>query len=87
MKKTLRILLSFGIVLSIAVNAWATQVTFTPDVFGSSVIVTDTAPLGKLTGTLALSGSGFTLADGAIKTLDFFRRRGRYPPRALRRDR
>lgn len=72
MKKTSLLLLSLVIVLSLAVNVWATPVTFTPDVVGSSVIVTDTAPLGKLTGTLALSGSGFTLADGAMQTLNFF---------------
>jgi hypothetical protein len=72
MKATSRILLTLAAVLAIAANVWATPVTFTPDVSGSSVTVTDYAQFGDITGALVLSGDSFNLADNATQTLDFF---------------
>lgn len=67
-----KIILTLAVVVAFAVNAWALPITFTPDVDGSSVSVTDTAWLGTLTGNLVLSGDSFTLADGATQELAFF---------------
>jgi hypothetical protein len=72
MKATLRVVLTLAAVVVLAANAWATPVTFTPDVSGSSVTVVDYANWGSMTGALVLDGTSFTLADGATKTLDFF---------------
>ncbi len=72
MKATSRILLTLTIVLALAVNCWATPVTFSPDVLGSSVTASDNAWFGDMKGTLALSATPFTLADGVTQALDFF---------------
>ncbi|UFS71381.1 PEP-CTERM sorting domain-containing protein [Geomonas sp. RF6] len=67
-----------GLVATLAVglafvgSVWATPITFTPDLAGSSVTVSDSAPFGTLTANLVLSPASFTLGDGAIKSLDFF---------------
>jgi hypothetical protein len=53
-------------------NAWATPVTFTPGVSGSSVSVYESVRLADLTANLVLSGDSFTLGDGFTQTLDFF---------------
>lgn len=65
-------MLMLVIVFVLAANVWATPVTFTPDVAESSVNAVDYSWTGVLTADLALSGTPFTLDDGATKTLDFF---------------
>lgn len=77
MKGTLRVLLAIAAVVALTLNAWATPVTFTPSVGGSSISVTnypDGLPIveGTITGNLVLSANPFTLADNDIQTLDFF---------------
>ncbi|MDD4357388.1 MAG: PEP-CTERM sorting domain-containing protein [Smithellaceae bacterium] len=72
LKAISRILLTFAVVFFLSANVWATPVTFTPDVFGSSVTVTDYSWTGSLTAELALSDTPFTLDDGATQTIDFF---------------
>ena len=67
-----KIILTLAVVVAFAVNAWALPITFTPDVAGSSVNVTDTAWLGTLTGNIVLAGDSFVLNDGATQELDFF---------------
>lgn len=67
-----RIVLMLAVVFVFTANAWATPVTFNPDVSGSSVTAVDYSWFGTLTAELALSGNPFTLDDGATQTLDFF---------------
>ena len=67
-----RILLTLAMVCVLTATVWATPVTFTPDVSGSSVNAVDYSWFGTLTAELALSGTPFTLDDGETKTLDFF---------------
>lgn len=71
-KAIARLLLLLGFTLGVAIDVWATPVTFTPDLSGSSVTVTDTACWANIKGNLVLDGSTFTLADGNTQTLDFF---------------
>lgn len=67
-----RIALTLAVVFTLTANVWATPVTFTPSVSGSSVNAVDYSWFGTLTAELALSDTPFTLDDGATKTLDFF---------------
>jgi hypothetical protein len=67
-----RILLALAVVFVLTANVWATPVTFNPDLSGSSVTAVDYSWFGSLTAELALSGTPFTLNDGATKTIDFF---------------
>jgi hypothetical protein len=72
MKTILRILLTLTFMLTVTASAWATPVTFTPNVSASSVIVTDNAQYGDMTGALVLSATPFTVNDNDTQTIDFF---------------
>ena len=74
MKKLLKLSLVLAVIISLASVALATPVDFTPNVRGSSVVVTNYgSPLGgNVTANLALSGSPFTLQDNETQVLDFF---------------
>lgn len=74
MKQLSRLILGVVMAMGAAItgNAWATPVTFTPDLVNSSVDVVDNAMWGDLTGSLVLSPESFTLGDGQTQTLDFF---------------
>lgn len=65
-------MLTLTVVFVFTANAWATPVTFNPDLSGSSVTAVDYSWFGNLTAQLALSGNPFTLDDGATQTIDFF---------------
>jgi len=71
MNKFTVLLVSMALVVMTSV-AWATPITFTPDVSGSSVTVTDTARFANITASLVLGSTPFILGDGATQTLDFF---------------
>ena len=70
-KSISRIVLTLAAMFVFTANAWATPVTFNPDVSGSSVTAVDYSWFGNLTAELALSGAPFTLDDGATQTLTF----------------
>jgi hypothetical protein len=67
-----RIALTLAVVFTLTANVWATPVTFTPDVSGSSVTAVDFSWLGTLNAELVLSDTSFTLDEGETKTLNFF---------------
>ena len=77
MKKLLKLYLVLAVIISLAPDALATPVDFTPNLRETSVIVTN-YPDGSLvlegnaTARLALSGSPFTLQDNETQVLDFF---------------
>jgi hypothetical protein len=71
-KSISRLVLTLAVVFVFTANVWATPVTFTPDLSGSSVNAVDYSWFGNLTAELALSNNPFTLDDGATKTIDFF---------------
>jgi hypothetical protein len=71
-KSISRIVLTLAAIFVLTTNAWATPVTFNPDLPGSSVTAVDYSWFGNLTAELALSGNPFTLDDGATQTIDFF---------------
>lgn len=73
MRATSRILLIVAAILALAMNVWATPVTFTPDISASSVNVTDNARFGDLHGTLVLTNTPFILADNTTQSIDFFK--------------
>ncbi|HOE80499.1 MAG TPA: PEP-CTERM sorting domain-containing protein [Smithellaceae bacterium] len=78
MKKLLKLSLALAVIVSLSSVALATPVDFTPNLSGSSVIVTSYNSDGSLrlegavTANLALSGSPFTLQDNETQVLDFF---------------
>ena len=77
MKKLLRLSLVLAVIFAVTQFGWATPVDFTPNLRGSSVVVTnypDGSLLleGNVTANLALSSSPFTLQDNETQVLDFF---------------
>ena len=77
MKKILRLSLVLAVIFAFTQFGWATPVEFTPNIRGSSVIVTnypDGVPIfeGNVTAIMALSSSPFTLQDNETQVLDFF---------------
>ena len=72
MERACRVLITFAFVLLFAGNVWASTESFTTDTVNSSVSVSNTAPHGNVTGTLALPSETFDLADNATETFDFF---------------
>ena len=77
MKKLLKLYLVLAVIISLAPDALATPVDFTPNVRGSSVVVTNYPDgslilEGNVSARLALSGSSFTLQDNETPVLDFF---------------
>lgn len=69
MKRTILALL---MMVAVATTAWATPVTFTPDVAHSTVTFTDNVLLNSITGDITLNNTPFTLGDNQTQTLNFF---------------